>query len=40
MRLHDAKGEFFPFIKSDIDNGPDKASSAMAVVAALLYRKI
>lgn len=37
--LHDAKGEFFPFIKSDIDNGPDKASSAMAVVAALLLER-
>lgn len=31
--LRDAKGAFFPFIQSDIDNGPDKAVSAMAVVA-------
>ena len=37
--LRDAKGEYFPFIRSDIDNGPDKASSAMAVVSALLYER-
>ena len=33
------KGRVFPFIRSDIDNGPDKASSAMAVVSALLYER-
>ncbi len=37
--LRDARGEFFPFIKNDIDNGPDKPSSAMAVVAALLFER-
>ena len=37
--LHGANGEFFPFIKNDIDNGPDKATSAMAVVAALLFER-
>ena len=37
--LRDAKGAFFPFIQSDIDNGPDKAVSAMAVVAALLFER-
>ena len=37
--LHGADGEFFPFIKSDIENGPEKATSAMAVVAALLLER-
>ena len=37
--LRGANGEFFPFIKNDIDNGPDKATSAMAVVAALLFER-
>lgn len=27
------------FIQADIDNGPDKAGSAMAVVCALLYER-
>ena len=38
--LHDANGEYFSFIKSDIDNGPDKVSSAMAVIAALLFERL
>ena len=33
--LKDSKGEFFSFIREDIDNGPEKATSAMAVTAAL-----
>ena len=37
--LKDSKGEFFPFIREDIDNGPEKATSAMAVTAALLYER-
>lgn len=37
--LKDLKGEFFSFIREDIDNGPEKATSAMAVTAALLYER-
>lgn len=37
--LKDSKGEFFSFIREDIDNGPEKAISAMAVTAALLYER-
>ena len=37
--LRNAAGDFFPFIQADIDNGPDKAGSAMAVVCALLAHR-
>lgn len=37
--LKNAAGEYFPFIQADIDNGPDKAGSAMAVVCALLNER-
>lgn len=37
--LKNAAGDFFPFIQADIDNGPDKATSAMAVVCALLAHR-
>ena len=37
--LKGADGSYFPFIQADIDNGPDKAGSAMAVVCALLYER-
>ena len=37
--LKGADGTFFPFIQADIDNGPDKAGSAMAVVCALLNER-
>lgn len=37
--LKGADGTFFPFIQADIDNGPQKAGSAMAVVCALLYER-
>ena len=37
--LKNAAGDFFPFIQADIDNGPDKAGSAMAVVCALLAHR-
>lgn len=37
--LKGADGSFFPFIQADIDNGPDKAGSAMAVVCALLHER-
>ena len=37
--LKGADGAFFPFIQADIDNGPEKAGSAMAVVCALLNER-
>lgn len=37
--LKSADGSYFPFIKADIDNGPEKPASAMAVVCALLYKR-
>lgn len=37
--LTNAAGGYFPFIQADIDNGPGKAVSAMAVVCALLYTR-
>ncbi len=37
--LKGADGKFFPFIQADIDNGPEKAGSAMAVVCALLNER-
>lgn len=37
--LKGADGTFFPFIQADIDNGPEKAGSAMAVVCALLNER-
>jgi fructuronate reductase len=37
--LTNSSGSFFPFIEVDIANGPDKPSSAMAVVSALLYKR-
>lgn len=35
--LAGSDGIYFPFIQSDIDNGPEKATSAMAVLTAILY---
>lgn len=32
-------GTYFPFIQADIDNGPEKPGSAMAVVCALLLER-
>lgn len=37
--LKGADGTYFPFIQADIDNGPEKAVSAMAVVCALLNER-
>lgn len=37
--LTKADGTYFDFVKADIDNGPDKASSAMAVVCAMLFER-
>lgn len=37
--LTKADGTYFPFILADIENGPEKAVSAMAVVTAMLYER-
>lgn len=37
--LRNSNGDFFPFIERDIDYGPDKSKSAMAIVCALLYER-
>ena len=37
--LKNAAGTYFPFIQADIDNGPEKPGSAMAVVCALLFHR-
>lgn len=37
--LKAADGSYFPFIQADIENGPDKASSAMAIITALLLER-
>ncbi len=37
--LKSADGNFFPFVQADIDNGPEKAGCAMAVVCALLHER-
>ena len=37
--LHKAYGTWFPFVQADIQNGPDKATGAMAVLVAMLYER-
>lgn len=37
--LKNAEGNYFPFIQADIENGPEKPGSAMAVVCALLFER-
>ena len=37
--LRNAEGSYFSFVESDIENGPDKAVSAMAVVTAMLLER-
>lgn len=37
--LQDTDGNWFPFVKADIENGPGKASGAMAVLVAMLYER-
>ena len=37
--LKGSDGSYFPFIVADIENGPEKAGSAMAVVCSLLYER-
>lgn len=37
--LKKADGTFFGFIEGDIENGPEKATSAMAIVTAMLFER-
>lgn len=37
--LQTAEGAWFPFVEADIQNGPDKAVGAMAVLTAMLYER-
>lgn len=37
--LKGSDGTYFPFIQTDIDQGPEHAASAMAVVSSLLYKR-
>ena len=37
--LTDTRGNYFPFIQADIDNGPGKASSAMGIITAMLLER-
>ena len=37
--LQKADGTWFPFVQADIQNGPDKAVGAMAVLTAMLYER-
>ena len=37
--LTNAEGKYLPYVQADIDNGPDKATGAMAVVTAMLLER-
>ena len=37
--LRDAQGEYYPFVRRDIEAGPDRVTGAMGVVAAMLYER-
>ncbi len=37
--LQKADGSWFPFVEADIENGPEKAVGAMAVVTAMLHER-
>lgn len=37
--LHKSDGTWFPFVEADIQNGPDKAVGAMAVLTAMLFER-
>lgn len=37
--LQKSDGTWFPFVEQDIQNGPDKAVGAMAIVTAMLYER-
>ncbi len=37
--LQKADGTYFPFVQADIQNGPEKATGAMAILTAMLYER-
>ena len=37
--LHKADGTFFSFVEADVNNGPDRATGAMAVLVAMLHER-
>lgn len=37
--LKDAGGEYFSFVKRDLEKGPDESSHAMSILTSLLYRR-
>ncbi len=37
--LQKADGTYFPFVKADIENGPEKSVGAMSVLTAMLYER-
>lgn len=37
--LRNAEGEYFSYVKADMDNGPDRVSGAMGIVTAMLYER-
>ncbi len=37
--LHNLEGDFFPFVKSDLDGGPDRCGHVMCLVTSLLYSR-
>ena len=37
--LQASDGSYFPFIEKDLENGPEKAASAMTILTAMLYER-
>ena len=37
--LYDSKGNYFSFVKNDIENGPEKPTSTMAIVTSMLFER-
>ena len=37
--LHDSKGNYFGFVKNDIENGPEKPTSTIAIVTSMLIER-
>ena len=37
--LHDSEGNYFTFVKADIENGPGKSKGAMGIIASMLLER-
>ena len=37
--LHNTEGKYLPYVEADMNNGPDKAAGAMAIVVAMLFER-